>query len=612
MPVQLLPPDVIAKIAAGEVVDRPASVIKELLENSIDAGATVIDIQLKDAGKELLVIKDNGCGISREDLPKLFQRHATSKITSIDDLETLHSMGFRGEALYSIGAVSDVVIKTKIGDVPNLSEKLGTSLISGWQMQVHGGEQTDITPAAIANPGTEIQVSQIFFNTPARRKFLKNSTAEMNQILNIVIPYTLIYPQLKITVTHNGRSMVDARPAISRLERMAAVLNLKSADLLNTAQDYPQEKIYVGMVLGNINIQRPRRDTQFIMVNNRPVDSKSLSFAVNDIYKMILPPGVYGAFVLDVRIDPSFIDVNIHPTKREVRIKDESKIISIVRRLTEYTLMRFGQPRRIDAATSFLPDRQAGPQSSSGNPASDENISGSPTNTFGGDNAAMSCGISPQDMIWGPQSSTAAPQHDAWQQPNLFATDKTLNSRLNNARYVGHFMNKYQLFEDGNSLLLIDQHAAQERIMFEQLKDQMERGAVEVQPLLTPVLIGLNPQEKLAWSDLQPQLASMGIETNLFDQDTLAVQTQPVVLKNIERTLRTLLAGQISNRSDHLALARRACKASVVSGDFLSPEQANHQRRQLLSCRDPFTCPHGRPTVIELTDSFLERQFLRT
>ena len=333
--VNILAPDVIAKIAAGEAVDRPASVVKELLENAIDAGANSIEIHLKDAGKELIHLKDNGSGIAREDLEKIFQRHATSKIAAIEDLESLHSMGFRGEALYSIAAVSDVTLTSR------------TSQDEGWQIHIKGGERQNLEPASLAQIGTDIKIVELFFNTPARRKFLKNNASEIHQIINIVLPYTLIYPDKRFILTHTGRSILDLSPASSRLDRAAAALNVAMNHLLETDQEFVEEQIRVKMILGNINIQRPRRDLQFIFINDRPVESKNLNFNLNDVYKLVMPPGVYGTFIVNIGLNPANVDVNIHPTKREVRIKDEARLISILRRMVEYQLMHKGNPKNL-------------------------------------------------------------------------------------------------------------------------------------------------------------------------------------------------------------------------------------------------------------------------
>jgi DNA mismatch repair protein MutL len=567
--INILPPDVIAKIAAGEAVERPASVVKELLENAIDAGATSIEIHLKDAGRELIHIKDNGSGIAHGDLEKIFQRHATSKISAIEDLENLHSMGFRGEALYSIAAVSDVTLTSR------------TSQEDGWQIHLRGGAHQGLEPSPMSHIGTDIKIAELFFNTPARRKFLKNNASELRQILNIVLPYTLIYPEKRFVLTHTDRTLLDLRPAPSPLDRAAAALNVRMDHFLEMTQEFVEEQIRIRMILGDINVQRPRRDLQFIFINNRPVESKNLSFNLNDVYKLILPPGVYGAFIVDITLEAANVDVNIHPTKREVRLKDEGRIISLLRRMTEYQLMHKGQAKTF---SNPLGGSQDFPLPLVGRVGEEFN------------NRALSPII----------------QNDLPLDFQLFGQENTLRSKFSRAKFVGSFLQKFLIFEADESLLIVDQHAAQERIMFEKFKDQIEGAKVESQPLLTPLLLKLTPQEKIAWEELQEKLTAAGIETTQFDDDTIAVQTQPLLLKNIELVVRALLASGEAQRMDLAAIARRACKASVVAGDQLGASQADFQRKQLLECKDPFICPHGRPTLIEVTQDFLDRQFLRS
>ncbi|MBI4308729.1 MAG: DNA mismatch repair endonuclease MutL [Candidatus Omnitrophica bacterium] len=568
--VHVLPPDVIAKIAAGEVVDRPASVVKELLENSIDAGAAIIEIHLKDAGKELIHIKDNGCGISRGDIERLFQRHATSKIQNIEDLEALASMGFRGEALYSIAAVADIALRSQTAGAKE-----------AWSVHVRAGQRLDLAPAAPSGAGTDIQIRELFFNTPARRKFLKSNASEINHITGIIVPYALIYPDKRFVLTHAGRSLLDFQPASSRLDRAAAALSLEEKHFLQVSHNYPQEQMSVKAILGNINIQRPRRDTQYIFINGRPVEHKALSFTMNDVYRAVFPPGIYPVFILDIHVDPANVDVNIHPAKREVKIKDEAKLCSMVRHLSEDTLMRYGEAKSMEAGpASFY------------QPAS--MINEPPGTDFFGQLP---------DLF--KNAGTTLPA--AFQAPS----GGDLRTKFAGARFIGSFVRKYLLFEEGTSLFLVDQHAAQERIMFEQFHKQIETGKVEVQHLLTPVLIKFSIPERVAWDEAGEKLKEFGIETALFDEETLAVHTQPVLLKNIENAVRTLLSGNDIARCDRATIARRACKASIVAGDALNPQQADYQRRQLIACQDPFTCPHGRPTVVELKENFLDKQFMR-
>lgn len=609
--VRILPSDVIAKIAAGEVIERPASVVKECIENSIDAAATSIEVHLKDAGKQLIHIKDNGSGIRHDDLSNLFQRHATSKISAIEDLERLRSLGFRGEALFSIGSIADVSLTSQSAD-----DALG------WKLHVRGGERIALEPAATSGHGTELKISELFFNTPARKKFLKSNTTELNQIIGTFLPYALLHPNVNFKLTHAERPIIEVKPAKSLKERTACALNVDAKHLLEVEQDFKDEGIHLRLVLGNINIQRTRRDLQYFFVNGRPIAHRNLGFQVNDIYRIILPPSVYGCFVIFIDVDPATIDVNIHPAKREVKISQEGRLISLLRQTIEYTLMTHGDVRSIGSSQSgtSIMKREA----------PDHPLGTFYVPSFTNDNSVtFSPGQSqstfnPAGLLKTPGSTGDAEHNDSTASAggetllkeidaHLFHKPaETLHDKFGRARYIGSFMNKYLLWEVGDALLLVDQHAAQERIMFEKFKRQIDDGQVEVQHLLTPILLRLTPPEKLVWEESQGSLKELGLDTNAFDEDTIAIQTVPVLIKSPEAVVRSLLAGDPSERCDHLVIARWACKASIVTGDQLSAQQAIYQRQQLLECLDPFTCPHGRPTIIELKDNFLEKQFLRS
>lgn len=597
--IHVLPADVVAKIAAGEVIDRPASAVKELVENALDAGAASIELKLRDAGKNSILIRDNGCGIAREDLENLFLRHATSKIQDSDDLFNIHSLGFRGEALYSIAAVSDVRLKSK-----------AQGREDGWQIHTRGGRQPGLEPCAFNRHGTEIEIRELFFNTPARKKFLKTDTSEIHQVLGTLIPYTLLHHTTRFTLTHQERDLLDARPAADRLGRAADVLNLNPEHMMLCQKDFPGG-LKVDALLGDINIKRTRRDLQFLFVNGRPVQSKNISFHLNQVYRLLFAPQEYPFFIMDIQVPSEEVDVNIHPAKREVKIKNEPQLCSLLRNLVESTLMNKGQikiitgPPPADRGPSQPPDVVRGLRSASragyddGTPEFPE----SPVKE-----------ILTQDYSW-PRGQAARLKEEEktfWGLPPSPAGGTGLHAKLADANYIGPFMRKFLLFENGASLIVVDQHAAQERIMYEAFIRQMNSGQVEIQPLLSPVVISLNPAEMALWEEMKETLTTMGFDNNQWDQTSIAIHTHPALIRDIERSARDILGGGTVDPQDHDTLARRACKASVRAGDKLSPAQAEGQRRQLLKCLDPFTCPHGRPTAIELTESFLDKQFLRS
>ncbi len=591
--VHILPPEIISKIAAGEVIERPASVVKELLENSLDAGTDMIELHLKQAGKTLIRLKDSGAGIASEDLPQVFHRHSTSKISSIDDLFQIRSLGFRGEALYSVAAIADIILRSRTEGQD-----------SGWEIHMRGSEQLDLKPTALAR-GTEIEVKELFFNTPARRKFLRSNITEMNQILNVFVPYTLLCPRIRFLLTHDGKTQIDLLPEENHVQRISASLNLDSKHLLSTKEDFPDDSLSVHMILGDINIVRSRRDLQFVFVNGRPVQSKAISFHMNNVFRLVLPQGNYPFFALFLDIPPENVDANIHPTKREVKIRDEQNICSLLRRMAERLLMSKGAPKAMTDGEQSSPAASAFKDALSREHRDDLPFEHAPLPDQWDEEKTG--GLSPTEQYSFPRESALfAGEH-------LSGEKRTgLRAKMKGARYIGQFMQKYLFFESGKTMLIVDQHAAQERIAFELLIQQMERGQVEIQHLLSPYLVKLSPQDLLSWESAKDRLELAGFATTLFDEEAVAIHTYPVLLRDPERAVRDILAGGDAARCDHETIARRACRSSVMSGDPLKKEQAVFQKEELISCRDPFTCPHGRPTVIEMTLDHLDKQFLRT
>jgi DNA mismatch repair protein MutL len=596
--IRVLSPEVIARIAAGEVVERPASVVKELLENSLDAGASRIEVHLTAGGKTLIQVKDNGAGIARDNMDRLFFRHATSKIASGDDLDALMSLGFRGEALYSVSSVSELSLKSR---APGASD--------AWEIKVRGGTRAAPAPAAMAAAGTDIRIEELFFNTPARKKFLKSDASELDQAVNVFLPYCLLYPQKHFILTHNGREIYDLPSETDGAARAAKALALSARHII------PLEPVVSGDYrvsawLGDINIQRQRRDAQYLFVNGRPVQCKGLLFHLNDVYRLIMPDGVHPFFVVMLDIPPADVDVNIHPNKREVRIRDESRVGMFIRRAVENALMSRGGPREV-AADIFRFDPAAGPESRG---VREEGIPSSKI-MFGPGQGALPA-VTPR--AYAPNVS--APETAPDQPSDFFAytgriaanREDQMKERFTHARFIGTFIRKYHIFEEGEGLFFIDQHAAQERILFEAFSAQMSSGKMEVERLLTPVLVRLAPREILLWENMTKVLHDLGFESGLMGEGVVALQAHPRLIKAPEAAFRALLADDAKDVPVRDILARRACRASVMTGDRMHGDEAREQLRRLMACADPFTCPHGRPVFIEIKMSFLDRQFLRT
>ena len=573
--IQILAPEVIAKIAAGEVIERPSSVVKELLENSLDAGATALEIYLKGAGKTAIRIKDNGSGIPRADLETICSRHATSKIEKIDDLYAIGSLGFRGEALYSISAVSDLTIRSKPAEQAE-----------GWELHVRGEKKFPLKPVPLPT-GTEIIVQELFFNTPARKKFLKSNTAELNHILDLVIPYTLRVPGARFVLNHETRKLLDLAPAQDRVQRIADCLHLDKKHILSDQREFPEDTIAIELIIGDINIQRSRKDMQFVFINNRPVQERTVSFHMNEIFRLLFSPGVYPFFCVFITMPASEVDVNVHPAKREVKVRDSLRLVQLLRPFCEQLLMTKSKARQAD-----LP------------------VPGQVRNggvRYAGTGSAVSGGKPDSPFKHALEESLALFKEDLIEEKK-----GDLKEKLRQAGYLGNLLRKYLLFETNDSLLVIDQHAAQERISFEKLKGQMEKGAVEVQGLLAPVTFKISAQELLVWEEAQEKFEALGFTTSLFDKETLAIHSYPQLISDPETAVRNFLAGESIARCDIEALARRACRSSVMAGFAMNKEQAEYQRRALLECQDPFTCPHGRPTTIEIPEPTLAKHFLRT
>ena len=565
--VKVLPPDIISKIAAGEVIERPASVIKELAENSLDSGATSLEVHLKGAGKACIRVKDNGSGIERDDLEKIFSRHCTSKISSLQDLFSIGSLGFRGEALYSISAVSDVILRSRTA-----------SSDSGWEIHQRGQEKISLKPVSTA-AGTEIEIKELFFNTPARKKFLKSDAAELHQALNTFLPYCILYPRIRFLFSNNNKPLIDLREAKDHVERASAALNLKPANMIESRGEIAQNQIKLHVILGDINIQRARRDMQFIFVNGRPVQNRAISFNVNEALKLILPPHVSGFFAVYIDMPREDLDVNIHPSKREVKMKGESAIAGFLRSFCARALMDSSKPKQAAA-----PSQSPIPKTYVLNDARipDEVKESVPAQYFIDQNYSRPV------------------------QP-----EATLKHKLTAACYIGPLMNKYLLYQAGDSLLVVDQHAAQERISYELLKKQLAAQAVESQHLLSPVILRLTPQEMVVWEIVHARIETIGLVTTLWDKESIALHTHPKIINDPQTAVRNLLDIDEHSHFDDDMLARRACRNSLMTGYVMAPEQAGYLCRQLNACDDPFTCPHGRPTVIEISDGFLEKQFLR-
>ncbi|MCX7706367.1 MAG: DNA mismatch repair endonuclease MutL [bacterium] len=561
--IQILPEIIASKIAAGEVIERPSSVVKELIENSIDADAKKITIILVKSGKNLIVVRDNGLGIEKDDIPLLFQRHSTSKIKSFEDLFKIDSMGFRGEALYSIASVSEVFLRSKTSRDE-----------TGWEIQVKNGVKTDPRPVSMQN-GTEIEVHNLFANIPARRKFLKSDNAEFKRILNVLIPYMILYPSISFYLIHNKKKILELHAGCSELRRIGEIFNIDEKYLIEISWKSPDNSISLKMISGNTDINRAKKDIQFIFVNKRPVQHSAFSFIINDIYRNFLPPETYPVFALFLQIRKEDVDVNVHPTKREVRIRNESEILDTLKKIVEKNLFQMIQPKTFSYQIKIEPSHQHASEKSE--EYKNLNIEES---LFGN----------------GPQPSY---------EPKDFRKD------FIQSKYIATILSTYLLFEYNERLFIVDQHAAHERIIFEKLLAQVNKGKVITHQLLIPVSVPLTAIEMINWKlEGKTKLEKIGFQTTQWDSKTIAIHSCPEGIKKPELAVRNILSEGV-HAFDIETILKKACRGSTMSGQQLSSEEAEALKIQLVSCNNPLTCPHGRPTIVEIERKFIEKMFLR-
>ncbi|MGI9429833.1 MAG: DNA mismatch repair endonuclease MutL [Bythopirellula sp.] len=616
--IRQLPTSVINKIAAGEVIERPASVVKELLENSLDAGSTRVDIVIEKGGAELIRITDNGCGIPVEQLPLAVASHATSKIADADDLFHVGTLGFRGEALASIAEISRVVLRSRPADCE-----------AGAELEIVGGKAEPTRPAG-GPPGTSIEVRQLFFNTPVRHKFLKTTQTEMGHITEAVTRLALAYPQVHFTLQHGGKLVHDLPPVEGTRDRVAALHGQELAETLieinNDEVDKDDEQFRLHGFVANPTQSRSNNKLQYLFLNGRFIRDRSLQHALGEAYRGLLLTGRYPICFLHLQISPALVDVNVHPTKLEVRFQDGGRIYSQLlgslrsKFLTTDLVARGSVPvqsSEITAenevaastpATSELFDwakRQLGPSSGAG---------------FGLPTPSPQVGEGLQLHPFSePGSEVAAPRPEL---PATFRVDAAAEATLqpHSPPRALQIHNRYLVLENDDGLEVIDQHALHERILYEQLRDKVLAGALERQRLLVPEPVDLASNEAAAVLENRELLAQLGVEIEPFGGETVLVSAYPAMLANfspaaVVRGLAEQLqtAGKQPEVRDLLdeLMHMIACKAAVKYGDSLTPEEVAALLQQRHLAQDHHHCPHGRPTALVFTREQLDRQFKR-
>lgn len=583
MPIRLLSSEVSSQIAAGEVVERPASVVKELTENSLDAGAKNISISIADAGRTLIEVADDGHGIPADELELAASRHATSKLTQSDDLFHIRTLGFRGEALASIGSVSHMTITSRVESSPE-----------GARLRVNGGISDKVEKVG-APVGTVVRVENLFYNVPARLKFLKTDTTERRAIDSLVTRYALAYPHVRFKITDGRQVTLQTAGDGDRRAILAALYGVEVAKQMLEVMTSEEGLSLTGFI-SPVSLTRSNRREITFFINGRWVQEISLNSALLQAYHTLLMVGRYPLTALFLDMAPEDVDVNVHPTKAEVRFRAQDKVFSFVQRsvrkaLLAYTPVPSVSPQMWGSRSrdEELPRRQVGIDWSIGHDA--ELKMENPSQALEVDSERPSSAVNGQSSFVGV--------------PLL--------------RLIGQIGATYLVAEGPDGLYLIDQHAAHERVLFEKLMVQHENKSIPSQSLLTPEIVTLPPQSAKILTDQLPFLNHFGFEVEEFGTNTFQVRAMPMLFAggSPSMALKALVEDFEEDESPLQAevearLAARVCKRlAVKAGQALTSEEQRSLLSDLEACQSPRTCPHGRPTMIHLTVDMLERQFGR-
>jgi DNA mismatch repair protein MutL len=666
--IQQLPPSVVNKIAAGEVIERPASVVKELVENSLDAGATRIDVSVEQGGVEMVRVVDNGGGIPPAELPLAVASHATSKLTTADDLFQVRTLGFRGEALASIAEVSRFTLRSRAADLP-----------AGAELELVAGQTAAVTPCGCP-PGTTVEVRNLFFNTPVRRKFLRSVQTEMGHVTEAVTRLSLAHPRVHFTLRHNARTVYDLAPNDDWIERIAGFFGRDVADDLIWVESRDGDIRLFGFV-GRPSLSRPNARMQFLFLNGRSIRDRSLGHALGEAYRGLLVTGRQPVSFLCFEMPPELVDVNVHPTKLEVRFQDGGRLYSQLLGTLRTKFLTTDLTHRVDARGAA--EAAAASPSPSVDPARTEELRrelvewakgqvaawqpavGLTAQPAAGLTAQPAAGLTAQPAA-GLTAQPAAILDEPAQQTHFDLTPprphgeplrlspvfgRPENSLTMNSERAAdvtvkldaagdsetavarppaarrqpvaalQIHNRYLVAESDEGVVVIDQHALHERILYEQFRESVLAGALESQHLLVPEPVDLNGPEASAVLERRELLATLGIAVEPFGGGTVLVTSYPAMLGDTspadllrELVERLLEAGREPDRRDTVdeLLHMFACKAAIKAGDRLTPDEIAALLEQRHLAQDTHHCPHGRPTALVFTREELDKQFKRT
>ncbi len=646
--IKVLPDALANQIAAGEVVERPSSVVKELLENALDAGARKISVEVEAGGKRLISVVDDGEGMTRDDAITAFERHATSKLRTVDDLEAITTLGFRGEALPSIASVARLFLRTKT-----------ESDVEGTEVEFNGGRLVAVRDVAWPG-GTEVEVKDLFFNIPARRKFLKSDATESFHITNLVQHYALANPETSFLLINNGREAIRVSQSQSLRERAYQVLGGSLLGKLVEVNSQLDGLRLVGFV-SNPQEQRSSRDAQYLFVNHRFVRDQLIGRALVEAYRSMMPSGTYPAAILFIEVPPTEVDVNVHPAKTEVRFLREGAILAFIRDSIADALRKTQPVTRVPGIGDASARRQ--PESGASRPPSNSQYSNSQYRPSLAERLQIAPGVVKEpDTVDAPipvrmtdeASASSIPReveeqiYSSVEQANAASEPvehSVANGTVSNETWLedqpledqglekqalpglghgikplGQIRDSYIVATDEEGLLLVDQHAAHERVLFEEIRDGRLARAADVQQFLIPETLDLSPAEAQAFAVVRQELDSLGVETMELSGRTIAVKTAPAGLSSADvvQLVREALAVvererrdfNIENLRNQMA-ASLACKAAIKVNMPLTSEKMQWLIDELMKTHNPMTCPHGRPSIMRMQLRDIERGFKR-
>ena len=596
MKIKILDENTINKISAGEVVERPLNVVKELVENALDAGASSISVEIEKAGKKLIRVCDNGCGMDKEDLQLSVKRHATNKINNFDDLSNIMSLGFRGEALPSIASISMFDIKT---------QRQGEN--SGWQLSVEGNKNSDIQPWA-GSGGTIVEVRNLFFNTPVREKFLKTDITEKSKIISCIDEISLVKHQVNFKIISDNKIISDYQKTDSKIRRIEDVLGKNmSKKLKHISFSHPKAGIEAFITTRENSLAQ--KNLQYLFVNGRCVNyPKWLIHSVYQAYKQAIPVGRYPGVIMFLTTNPSDIDINVHPTKREIKFVKENEMYELF-----YSFIK-------GSVESDAPSNIIGLQT--------EEQKEEPYINKEYKSGGYSFGKKPYSHPY-VKTANSAGNITVEDYKNLYAAlnERTLDNAvkqtemisIDSYKFIGQIFTTYILVEKDNTFYIIDQHAAQERVRYEMFVTQISSKALNVQQLLIPDMFDLPAFKAVVLRNQLETFNNLGFAVEEFGNNTFRLTSYPALLGihiNFIEIINTLIDFLADEKTNDIAeinekIIRAACRTSIKAGDKLLDKQAMELMKDLFACKMPWTCPHGRPTVYTLTKNDLEKFFKR-